>query len=150
MLIHLLIENTGLHVAIQFFSGQRTSFFGIPQWQVLYCRPICFQHTPRSQVLHWFLIVALLYSQIAQWESGLTTYWFATYFVPIDACRFGKDPPRSANDPLNLIDLSSAFLLLAFGIGLSLIVFLVEHIVSVVGLHDKDRRNNQVVLNRIY
>lgn len=66
------------------------------------------------------------------WERGLVKRWLAMDIRPIDACRVIKNPPPCPNVPLSLIDLSSAFLFFAFGIGLSAFVFLIEQVDSVV------------------
>lgn len=65
-------------------------------------------------------------------ETGLGKRWLAMYIRPIDACRVIKNPSPRSNVPLNLIDLSSAFLFLAFGVGLSTLMFLIERVVSMI------------------
>ena len=59
------------------------------------------------------------------WENGILNHLFAKFTPKIDKCMVDKsDPPKLS--PLKLIDLSSAFLILGIGYGLSLVAFLFE------------------------
>ncbi|KAI9554064.1 hypothetical protein GHT06_019336 [Daphnia sinensis] len=59
-------------------------------------------------------------------ESGLLINWLKKYTPNVDKCMLGKTKPRSRVTSLTPLDLSSAFALLAIGVGLSLLTFLLE------------------------
>ncbi len=59
------------------------------------------------------------------WETGLNSYWYKSYRPVREVCRT-QDRVLPQNTSLKLEDLSSAFLLLGVGLGLSVLAFLVE------------------------
>lgn len=59
------------------------------------------------------------------WQTGLNQYYIDSNLAKTDVCSV-SNRPQSVNKPLTLIDLSSAFLFLVMGIGLSIIAFIVE------------------------
>jgi hypothetical protein len=59
-------------------------------------------------------------------ESGLLPFWLKRYTPNIDKCLVGKTKPQRRMMPFTLLDLSSAFLFLGIGVGLSFFTFLLE------------------------
>ena len=60
-------------------------------------------------------------------QSGVLNHVVAKNLVRTDQCLVGN-APKSQRSPLKLQDLSIAFIVMAIGIGLSLIVFICENI----------------------
>ena len=65
------------------------------------------------------------------WEFGLQDHWVnEAFFIPgADAC-FAKKKVSTKLVPIKLVDLTSPFLILGIGLGLSLFCFLIELIVA--------------------
>jgi len=61
-------------------------------------------------------------------ESGLLAYWIKQRTSNVEKCKVGMSKPSGKMISLTLVDLSSAFVLLSIGIGLSLLVFFFEKI----------------------
>jgi len=64
-------------------------------------------------------------------ESGLTYYWTKRITPHTESCRVENQKDFNGKDPrkiLTLGDLSGPFILLVFGLSLSLLVFLLEKI----------------------
>lgn len=59
-------------------------------------------------------------------ESGLLPFWLKRYTPNVDKCLVGKTKPQRRMMPFTLLDLSSAFLFLGIGVGLSFFTFLLE------------------------
>lgn len=59
-------------------------------------------------------------------ETGFPDHWVSLYVPKIDACLPKKRQFQVNVYALTLIDLSSAFLFLAIGIGLAMCVFVME------------------------
>jgi hypothetical protein len=60
------------------------------------------------------------------WEMGLMTYWQGNTIARVDKCLMdSKERPKITR--LKLVDLYSAFLLLAAGTALSIMVFIAEN-----------------------
>ena len=62
------------------------------------------------------------------WETGLLNYWLRKYTPNVDKC-LKSNPRATRNVSLKLIDLSSAFVLLTIGVGISIIALVAEKIV---------------------
>lgn len=64
---------------------------------------------------------------IELWETGLMRYWINNLLLPgADKCFDNKPPKSTTSVPINLVDLSSAFLVFGMGVGLSLLSFVIE------------------------
>ena len=82
------------------------------------------------------------------WETGMSRVWVAADIGKADRC-FAKKEKASTTIRMvriKLEDLSSAFLILGIGIGLSLLCFLFEVLANSVMTQ---KRNNLVPKNRI-
>ena len=76
-----------------------------------------------SRYFIWYLHESLRLQQF--WENGIMDRMFAKFTPKIDKCMVDKkEPPKLS--PLKLVDLSSAFVILGIGCGLSLVAFLFE------------------------
>nr|CAH0110437.1 unnamed protein product [Daphnia galeata] len=73
---------------------------------------------------NWIINHDLQYLQ----ESGLLAYWIKQRTSNVEKCKVGMSKPSGKMISLTLVDLSSAFVLLSIGIGLSLLVFFFEKI----------------------
>jgi hypothetical protein len=73
-------------------------------------------------------IVLFFFSRSLEYllESGLLPFWLKRYTPNIDKCLVGKTKPQRRMMPFTLLDLSSAFLFLGIGVGLSFFTFLLE------------------------
>jgi hypothetical protein len=59
------------------------------------------------------------------WETGLLNHWVRKYTPNVDKC-LKSNPRATRNLALKLIDLSSAFVLLTIGYGITLVAFVSE------------------------
>lgn len=79
------------------------------------------------------------------WETGLTRYW-VDHLTPkrADQCFPEKKDPNSSivTNKIKLQDLTSAFLILGIGIGISVVCFLIEIILSNIKKHSEERMQN--------
>jgi len=79
-------------------------------------------------------------------EAGLHDYWSAKYVKKTDRCNLDKyKEENSKPKAIKLVELSSPFLVLGIGIGLSAITFLIERIVF-YGKKIREQGNQQVVI----
>jgi hypothetical protein len=84
-------------------------------------------------------------------ESGLLAYWIKQYTPDVDKCKVDKSiKPSEKNTSLTLVDISSAFLLFAIGVALSLLVFLFEIIASSKEKKSKIKDENKTVKNVLF
>ena len=63
------------------------------------------------------------------WETGLNDHWYKSYMPTGENCRTDQ-LRRMRNVSLKLADLSSAFFVWGIGIGVTVVVFIVEHAVA--------------------
>lgn len=68
------------------------------------------------------------------WESGLVLHWVDKFIEKVDPCSVSKQRQQSNSNvaALSMTDLSSAFLLLAFGIGLATGILIMENLSSFI------------------
>ncbi|KAK4012976.1 hypothetical protein OUZ56_025224 [Daphnia magna] len=73
------------------------------------------------------------------WDNGLMNLWESWFrAIPVN-----RSPTRVKTSPLSLKNLAGAFVVLSVGYGLSLLVFVVEHIMGYANRQrDRKRRNN--------
>lgn len=83
-----------------------------------------------------------VYSLQYLWESGLLVHWLRKYTPNVDKCMLDTVKPRGRMTSISLLDLSSAFLLLGFGVGLSIVVFLLEIVTLLTRKVTKIRSKN--------
>ena len=80
-------------------------------------------------------------------ESGLADYWTRKFTPHTESCKVENQKDlTNGNDPqkiLSLEDLSGPFILLVFGLSLSLLVFLLEKVCHIYKLH---KNRNIIVL----
>ena len=70
------------------------------------------------------------------WEFGLPGYWMKQATPKAEECFASKKPGKSIRPvPIHLYDLTSAFLILGIGYGLSLLCFLLEIVYKKVTRH---------------
>lgn len=95
---------------------------------------------PRPQ--DYFTFYSLQYL----WESDLLNYWLKKYTPNINKCMIAKTKPRGRMTSFTLVDLSSAFTILSFGIGLSLFVFILEKNAHLIIFNQQN--TGSLILNR--
>jgi ionotropic glutamate receptor len=83
-------------------------------------------------------------------ESGLLTYWIKQRTPNVDKCKVGMSKPSGKMVSLTLVDLSSPTALLAIGIGLSFLVFLIEIILFLKTKKRKIQEENNAVKNLLF
>ena len=73
----------------------------------------------------------ILYRTLRALEAGLDDVWKKKYIPSIDRCKLENHHDSDAKPkPIKLFQLSSAFLILGFGISLAFVAFLVEEMAS--------------------
>ena len=73
----------------------------------------------------------MVYRILDAWEFGLVDHWVNEgFYIPgTDKC-FDNKPKKARDVPINLVDLTGAFLILGIGLGLAILNFLIELIVA--------------------
>ena len=64
-------------------------------------------------------------------ETGLTKFWLKKHVPSMHRCALENQNSDGKPKPIRLIELSSAFAIIGIGLGLSVVAFLAEKIVSV-------------------
>ncbi|XP_032795392.1 glutamate receptor 1-like [Daphnia magna] len=85
---------------------------------------------------------------LEMWDNGLMNLWESWFRAIPGKCennfkQVNRSPTRVKTSPLSLKNLAGAFVVLSVGYGLSLLVFVVEHIMGYANRQrDRKRRNN--------
>ncbi|XP_046650518.1 glutamate receptor ionotropic, delta-2-like [Daphnia pulicaria] len=122
-----------------------------PTCRMTYSDPIPFieyysMGLPKNSRHNWIINHDLQYLQ----ESGLLTYWIKQRTPNVDKCKVGMSKPSGKMVSLTLVDLSSPTALLAIGIGLSFLVFLIEIILFLKTKKRKIQEENNAVKNLLF
>ncbi|XP_046452186.1 ionotropic receptor 93a-like [Daphnia pulex] len=122
-----------------------------PRCRMTYSDPIPFieyysMGLPKNSRHNWIINHDLQYLQ----ESGLLAYWIKQRTPNVDKCKVGMSKPSGKMVSLTLVDLSSPTALLAIGIGLSFLVFLIEIILFLKTKKRKIKEENNAVKNLLF
>lgn len=79
-------------------------------------------------IIPWIRFRSLQYL----WENGLLNYWLKQYSPNVDRCFIDSIKPRGKMTSITLVDLSSAFLLYAIGLGFAVVAFILERLLALV------------------
>ena len=80
-------------------------------------------------------------------EAGLHDYWSAKYVKKTDRCNLDKyKEENSKPKAIKLVELSSPFLVLSIGLGLSVLTFLIERIIFWNGMKLREQGNQRAVI----
>ena len=71
-------------------------------------------------------LIIFVYHRILRWrEGGFVNYWESNYLVQQSVCQLDGNKKNARPMPLKLIQFSSTFIVLGFGLSVSLLVFLI-------------------------
>jgi len=87
-----------------------------------------------------------LFSLMRMGEAGLHDYWTSKYVKKTDRCNLDKyQEENSKPRAIKLVELSSPFLVLCIGLGLSALTFLIERVVF-YGKKIREQRKQEVII----